>query len=92
MTIGAAVTVTVALALAMPPFPVQAIVYVLDVVSAPVVAEPLVGRVPLHAPLAVQLSAFVLLHVKVEELPAVTDVADAENATVGAGVWTTAEP
>lgn len=72
--------------LALPPVPVQVKVKVLlALVSAPVLALPLVALLPLHAPLAVQLVASVLDQVRVEELPLVTDVGFALKDTVGAG-------
>ncbi len=80
---GGAVTVTVADAEALPAAPVQATVYVLVVVRAVVVAEPLVACVPDHAPEATQLVAFVLLHVRVEMPPLVTEVGLAVRVTVG---------
>jgi hypothetical protein len=46
---------------------------------------PLVGFAPDHPPLAVQLTALVVAHVKVAELPAVTLVGVAERETVAAG-------
>ena len=44
---------------------------------------------PDHAPLAVHAVAFVLDHVNVDEPPDATDVGDALNETVGAGVTVT---
>ena len=58
-------------------------------VSAPVEALPLVARLPLHAPDAVQLVALVLLHVRVEEPPLVTVAGLAAKDRVGAGVLPT---
>jgi hypothetical protein len=54
-----------------------------------VLVEPLVARVPLQAPLAVQLVALVLDQVSVEAPPLATDAGDAEMATVGAGTTVT---
>lgn len=51
--------------LAEPPSPVQVSVKVLSLVIAALVAVPLVARAPLHAPLALQLEASVLLQLKV---------------------------
>jgi len=53
-------------------------------VSAPVDAEPETAFVPVQSPLAIQLVAFVLLHVSVELAPFAMLVGDAENVTVGA--------
>jgi hypothetical protein len=52
--------------------------------NAPVFALPDVGLLPLHAPDAVQLSAFLELQVRVDEVPKVTLVGDALSVTVGA--------
>ena len=59
--------------------------YVPVVVRLVSVAVPLVVFVPLHAPLAVQLVAFVDDHVRVDDCPLVTVVGFAESETVGAG-------
>jgi hypothetical protein len=67
-----------------PPGPVHWSVNVLFEFSAGVCSLPEVAFVPLHAPEAVQLVAFVLLHVSVDRPPAVTDVGLAERLTVGA--------
>jgi hypothetical protein len=53
-------------------------------VSAAVVNVPDVAFVPVHAPEAVQLVAFVVDHVSLEVPPEATDVGDAENVSVGA--------
>ena len=89
LTVGvgvAAVTVTVADLLVDPPAPVQLNEYVLVLVRLPVEAVPLVACAPDHAPEAVQLVAFEVLHVSVEPLPLVTEAGFAERLTVGAGV------
>ena len=49
------------------------------------VVEPLVAREPLHAPLAVQLVAFVEDQVSVDDPPLVTEAGDALMVTVGGG-------
>lgn len=54
--------------------------------SVPVLSLPLVVRLPLQAPEAVQEVAFVLDHVKVLALPLTTEVGAAVSVTVGAGV------
>jgi hypothetical protein len=46
---------------------------------------PLVGFAPDHPPLAEQLTALVVDHVRVAELPAVTLVGVAESETIAAG-------
>ena len=82
----ASVTVTVVEAFRVPPSPVQASVNVLlAAVSAPVLAEPLVARLPDHAPEAVQLVALVDDHVSELLPPLVTLVGFAVKVTVGAG-------
>jgi hypothetical protein len=53
-------------------------------VSAAVVNVPDVAFVPVHAPEAVQLVAFVVDHVSFDVPPEATDVGDAENVSVGA--------
>ena len=47
---------------------------------------PLVALVPVQLPVAVQLVALVEDQVRVDELPVVIEVGDAEIVTVGAGV------
>jgi hypothetical protein len=54
--------------------------------SAPVLCEPDIAFVPLHAPDAAQLVAFVALHVSCDAAPVLTLVGDADNVTAGAGV------
>ncbi len=54
--------------------------------SAPVDCEPLVALLPVQAPEAVLLVAFVLLHVSIELLPLETAVGFAVRLTVGAGL------
>ena len=80
---GAGVTVTVAESFAEPPAPVQLTEYavVTDGVTA---SEP--ETAPLvEKPLPVQLVAFVLLHVSVEELPKTIDAGVAVSVAVGRG-------
>ena len=69
----------------MPPGPVQLSVKVDTEEIGPVPAVPLVGLLPLHAPLAVQLVALVVLHVSVDEAPLATTTGEAEIVTTGAG-------
>jgi hypothetical protein len=89
VTVGAGtelVTVTVTDLLALPPSPAQASVNVLlAAVSAPVLAVPLVARLPDHAPEAVQLVALVDDHVSELLPPLATLVGFAVSVTVGAG-------
>src|SRR3989344_3672888 len=82
----------VALALLVPPLPVQERVYVPVVVRLVSVCEPLVALVPLQLftcadpagrPLAEQDVALVEDHVSVDKLPEVTDVGLAEREMVG---------
>jgi len=91
ITVGAAgddaVTVTIAEAVALPPPPLQLRVNVLlAAVSAPVLAEPAVARLPVHAPEAVQLVAFAEDQVSELLPPLATLVGLAAIFTVGAGV------
>jgi len=85
----AAVTVTAALCDALPPLPVHVNVNVELPVSAPVLCVPEVVRLPLHAPDAVQLVAFVELHVSIDAAPDATLVGDALIDTVGTGATVT---
>lgn len=89
--VGATVTVTERLELPPCPF-VQVKVNVVFAVSAAVVSLPVSGRVPLHPPLAVQLSASVLDQVSVEVAPLATEVGLALSVTPGTvvplpGLW-----
>lgn len=63
--VGSGRTVTVADCVALPPAPVQIKVYVAFAVNAGVVNVPLTVCAPLHAPLAVQEVALLLLQFKV---------------------------
>ena len=56
--------------------------------SAPVLCEPLVGLLPLHAPEAVQEVAWVEDQVNVALPPLVTEVGFAVSVTVGTGAST----
>ena len=88
VTVGAGTelaTVTVTDLLALPPSPLQLSVNVLlAAVSAPVLAEPLVARLPDHAPEAVQLVALVDDHVSELLPPLATETGLAVSETVGA--------
>lgn len=86
-TIGAAgaATETVADADPEPPGPVHVSVYLLAAVSAPVLTEPTVALLPVHAPEAVQEIVFVLDHVSMELPSYAIDVGLADNDTTGAG-------
>jgi hypothetical protein len=77
-------TVTVAVLVTVPPLPVQASVKLFADVIALVVNVPDVVFVPVHAPDAVQLVAFVDEHVSFDVPPDATDVGDADNVSVGA--------
>jgi len=70
-----------------PPAPLQLSVKVLVPANkAALTAEPLIPRLPLHAPLATQPVVLLLDQVKVVELPATMLLGFAANVTVGAGV------
>ena len=77
------VTTTDALALAVPPAPVQASVKVVLAARAPETSLPLVALVPVQPPLAVQVVAFVDDHVRLVDEPVVTEVGFAVSVTVG---------
>jgi len=80
-------TVTTALREVEPPGPTHARLNVLSAaVSAPVLAEPEVGLVPLHAPLASQEVASTADHVNDDDPPLGTEVGLADSVTVGAEV------
>jgi hypothetical protein len=64
---GAAVTVTVVFAEALPPVPVQESVNVVLALNVPVLCEPLVALEPDQPPEAVQLDAFVEDQLSVED-------------------------
>jgi hypothetical protein len=64
-------------------------VYVVVAVSTPVDAVPLVGSPPVQPPDAVQLAAFVELHVSVDESPVVIVCGFALSETVGSGMIVT---
>ena len=79
-------TVTVTDLEVVPPVPVQAKVYVLLLVKAPVDCEPEIVFEPLQAPEAVQLVALEELQLSVDEPPEEIEVGEAVKVTVGAGV------
>ena len=75
-------TVTTALALALPPLPVQVRAYVVVAVGE-TASDPLVACVPFQPLLAVQEVSFVLLQVRLELDPEAMVVGLAEIETVG---------
>jgi hypothetical protein len=83
------VTVTAAVAFAVPPLPVQVSVNVVFAESAPLVAVPLVGCPPDQPPDAVHDVALVLVHDSWVFAPLVTLVGLAARLTVGAGLAVT---
>ena len=88
-TVGAGVgfvTVTEAVACDVPPAPVQLSVNEVLALNAPVPWVPETAFVPLQPPDAVQDVAFVDDQVNVLLPPLATEVGDADNETVGAGV------
>jgi hypothetical protein len=82
------VTLTVALCAADPPVPVQVIVYLVVVVSAAVVCEPLVASAPLQPPEAAQLIALVEDQASTDVAPLAIVLGLALKLTVGTGVVT----
>ena len=80
---------TVAVAILLPPVPVQVIEYDALAVRAAVLFVPLVALVPLQPPMAVQDVALVELHMSVEVLPLAIEVGFAVNVTVGTGATLT---
>jgi hypothetical protein len=77
--------VTVTLAVAVPPAPVQVKVYVDVALRPPVLALPAVGSEPVQAPEAVQDPAPVVVHVRVLLPPGATLVGLAVKEMVGVG-------
>jgi hypothetical protein len=77
------VTVTTALAFAVPPGPVQDSVNVVLALSAADTSLPLVALVPVQPPLAVQVVAFVDDHARLVDEPVVTEIGIAVSVTVG---------
>jgi hypothetical protein len=73
----------------MPPGPAHVIEYTVVAVNGPILWLPLVARVPLQPPDAVQDSAFVELHVNVELPPTATATGVAARVTVGTGFTVT---
>ncbi len=88
--VGAATTVTEAFFATEPPLPVHVSVYVLAALSVPVLCAPEVALLPLHPPDAVQLVAFVAVHVSCAAAPDCTLAGDAANVSVGAASTLTA--
>jgi hypothetical protein len=89
VTVGAPAIATAAVCDAEPPVPEQLSVYVPLVVRALVLCVPDVALVPLQLPDAVQLVAFVELHVNVDDPPDAMLVGDAVSVTVGAAAIVT---
>jgi hypothetical protein len=80
---GLGITVTVADWLVVPPLLVQLSAKELVADRGPVLCEPLVAFVPLHAPDAVQIDAPRLLHVSVDEFPTLMLTGVALKASCG---------
>jgi hypothetical protein len=85
VTVGTGAIDTVAVCEAEPPTPEHVSVKLPSADSAPELCEPVVASVPVQLPDAVQLVAFVELHVSVEEPPEAILVGDADSVTVGTG-------
>lgn len=80
---GLVTTFTAAELDVVPPLPVQLSANVLVVDKAPLLTDPLVARLPVHAPDAVHVDAPTLLHVSVDAFPTLTLVGDALSVTCG---------
>ena len=89
VTVGTGAIDTAAVCEAEPPAPEHVSVKLPLADNAPELCVPEVAFVPVQLPDAVQLVAFVELHVSVEEPCAATVVGDAVNVTVGAGAIVT---
>lgn len=85
VTVGGGVKFTVTAPLPLPPAPLQLNVKVVAVVIGPTFSVPVVARVPLHPPDAVQDVALVADHVTTLTAPAVSVPGDALTVTAGAG-------
>jgi hypothetical protein len=92
--VGPAATVTVACAVALPPAPVAVAVYVVVAVGVTAFVPPPAGKVAElpSLPVTVTCVALPAVTVRVEEVPAVTDVGLAEMLTVGGGFTTALVP
>ena len=89
LMVGAAdVTEIVTDCVALPPVPLHCSTYVVLAVSAPVDCEPLVARVPDHAPEAVHEEALVVDQLNVELAPLSIVLGFAVKVTVGAAALT----
>jgi hypothetical protein len=85
LKVAVGITLTVTLALEVPPGPVQDSEYDVAADTGPVLCVPLMLMPPLHAPDAVQLVALLEVHSKVAALPAATDTGETDNVTTGRG-------
>ena len=83
-----AVTVTTAARVTVPPVPAHANVKLELAARAPVLCVPEVPLAPLQSPDAEQLVAFVVLHVRFDELPDCTLAGDAVRVSVGGAAVT----
>jgi hypothetical protein len=90
VTVGVAVTDTDVLCVTEPPAPEHVSENAVFAVNAPVVCVPEVAFVPDQPSDAVQLVAFVALHVNVDVEPDATLVGEADSVNVGAGATATA--
>jgi hypothetical protein len=88
VTLGCALTVTVADCTALPPAPLQVSVYVALAVSAPVDCEPLSAFAPDQAPEAVHAVAWVADQFKVALAPLLMALGPTLRLTAGAGAAT----
>lgn len=86
VTVGACTTPTVTERLMEPPSPVQVSRYVAVFERFPVAVLPETGLLPLHAPPALQLDAFVALQFNVALDPTAMDAGVEVKFSVGAGV------
>ena len=82
-SVGNGATATVTLWVLLPPLPEQVSEKVVEAVSAPVLADPLVARAPLQPPLAVHVVALVLDQFSVAAAPLMTVPGAAVSVTDG---------
>jgi hypothetical protein len=92
LKLAVGITLTIVLALEVPPGPEQDSEYEVAADKEPVLCVPLTGRAPLQAPDAVQFVALLAVHDRVAVLPAATSGGEAVKVTTGTGSTETVAP
>ena len=85
LKVAVGITLTVVLALEVPPGPEQDSEYTAAEDNGPVLWVPLTPKAPFHAPDAVQEVALVEVHCKLAALPVATAAGEAVKVTTGSG-------